>query len=899
MQKTFDEILKEIENTAREKFNLANLTYTKTGVLGFLVYLLTYFRNDLIQYYNYLYNESNIITSNRLDTILKLAQQFGYIPKQAIPAKFIGNLNIFIPKTNDTNKHVILINRDTEFKIDKLIWTLENEIYIEYFGYSKTAKVVIRDIGNENETKIINVPIIDYNDMSNVITIPSRFINIEQKQKHIKKINIPYYDFGSSYSTILDAKQYNGKYINNIRVYIKLPDSNEFEEFKPVFNKYLYTSNDKVVFSEYLDSEKIKISTGDGIYGYYIPQNSIMLIEFETTYGSLGNIQYGTVIYLHSKDKVILDNIPVTNKEFIQLITTENINSGQDILTIDKLKRDVINYIKTRDNIITNDDIKSFFDSYNIDVYIRPLTYKIYQPEVFIYMVLPDPYFNIIRHTTDTISIDNNPENNLLISKGYKKIYQTKGIYPKDNIRVIEVIDSKKLKLESINNIHIGDYIYTDDINTLSPERLYKVLDIDTDNKIITLDKELPENNNINTIYIYKQYTLDLILPMYLYYDSEFDVYRGFNIRENLLLPLTQLNDIEFIFTPQLTLEIINITKNQNKYIYKLKFNIKYNKDTDNIDDYLNDIKDKLILKNSISNNNNSNNNKEIKITLDNILQENNFTKTIEYQTDLEPKKFIKEISLSTIELDIYNKYNDELIAKYKGNFELIETNEDLAEYPIINNKIYLVPFIYKDDYKTYKEYIEHLIFMAYDVFTNKYYKKQISGIKYRLLLLNTIEYRYRYNKFKDMDTNILLPLRIKLKLYIDSKKPLPPEFKDLNSYINYLKEHLAIELLTKFKGTDNIKYYPTEIIKYIKDLDNRIINNNNNNNNGNNNDKEGGLIKHIEVIEPDIYIEIDDSQIKEYITKNLSNDKLKQLTFTPAYFWFDINQIDIEFQPV
>ena len=732
--KTFDEILSEIETIATEKFDLANIKYSKTGVLGFLVYLLSYLRYDVKNYYDYLFRESNIITAQTRDSLLKFASIFGYIPTFARPATFIGNMIIYVPNTNDSNDHHVYIPKHTEFIVNDMIWTLYDVINITYNNLTNTG---IANIIKEDGSRInIPVKLQTLNNSTKFIVIPGP--TIRQEKYTSFKYKVPFYYYGSFHKIQLKAQDFGGKYFSKIKVHIKTPDINDFIEYQIAQNKYLYSGNDNVVFIEYKDEDNIAIILGSGINGKYIPEGSEVIIDVYTTNGSVGNINANVEILLRSKDKVLLDNVLVTNPEFVKLLTSEQINSGADIQTINELKKDIITYIKTRDTIITKDDIISILENYNIPSYIVTRTYKLFTPTIYVYATLISPLLVPIKHTTYYLSRAD-LENPLFINEGHGITYITKGIYPNaTDIQVLQQISSNQIKLSSTENLNINDKINFAPDYYIKENDLYTITSIDTENSIITLNKEITFNPAGKKIYKYTNLSIQCSTLFMAVYDKLFNRYRTYIVNNNFTLVLNELNNQNFIYTPEISLKINNISiidETNERYSIELKLSIANKNEFPR--EFIDTVTDEIIIQipnigitlttNDIINNEDSS--EEITLTYDQIYGQENLFEFLDALEHIEIKYNVKNIT------------TNETIASYNLSAVFIINTSDLLTYTILPSEdttIYDIPIIEKSDYEMFKDYIKQKII---DLAKNKsIMTKTPAGVEYKILLSNSIE---------------------------------------------------------------------------------------------------------------------------------------------------------------
>jgi hypothetical protein len=733
--------------------------------------------------------------------------------------------------------------------------------------YNNLTNTGIANIIKEDGAKInIPVKLQILNNNTKYFIIPSP--TVRQEKYTMYTYNIPFYYYGSFHKIYLNAEQYNGKYFSNIKVYVKTPSDNDFIEYQIVQNKYLYSGNDNVVFINFIDESNIEIVLGSGINGKYISEGSIVKIDIYTTYGSIGNINANNEILLYSKDKVTLDNILVTNPEFVKLMTTEQITSGADIKSLNELKKDIITYIKTRDTIITKDDIISILELYNVKTYTVTRTYKLFTPTIYIYASFTNPFLQPIKHTTYYIEQET-LLNKIFIDDETPINYMTKGFYPVEtNIQVIDQISDNVIQVSDTGIFSTGDLIDFSPSYYNNAENLYRITDIDTEQNTLTLDKSLDFDPSGLTIYKYENYVIECRTPFIAVYDELFNRYRTYILIDNFAPVLKELNNQNFIYVPKLTIKLSNIVFDSNSNSYIITINASLTNKDQLPNQFFDIITDKL----------------EIKLPkLNETLSFTDLIKNDTVETEITVSDEVKLFELLSALENIEIEYNisdittNNIIANYELNTKfLIETSEYVS-FTIDNGTIYDIPVFEKNEYEIYKDYIKQKML---DIVTSIPTDLKTPGTEYKILLTNTIELTDNYTKYTDQFTNILLPLKLKIKLIIDPNKQLL-NFTTLNDYINYIREQLALELMNNpnYSGIE-VAYYPTQIIEFIKQLDK--IN--------------GEIIKQIEILQPDIYIDVNRFDIDRYYETKIKT-KEENLKFTPTYFWFDIDNIEIQYE--
>jgi len=109
-----DELIKYYADILREHFG-DNLNLSAGSILGNLIRSLAEIDNNLLFYFSYIINESNIYTAVLPRSIYLLARQLGYIPKKGKPLELKAQLIIRPPKEH--NLYKFQLTKDSKFQL--------------------------------------------------------------------------------------------------------------------------------------------------------------------------------------------------------------------------------------------------------------------------------------------------------------------------------------------------------------------------------------------------------------------------------------------------------------------------------------------------------------------------------------------------------------------------------------------------------------------------------------------------------------------------------------------------------------------------------------------------------------------------------------------------------------
>jgi len=249
---TPEEFVNYYYNQLKTELGVFDLQISKVGFVGFFMNLLGYTHFDLKQYYDSLFKEAFVGTSQTEESQYIHASTYGYIPTFATAASAVGTIEFdmvnWLPRRpyGVVRREVIvgyssssgtITQIDAKFFIDDFQFTVDaiyKFIEVEDNGlYYYSADVITADgtkLTIPSSTSTISVPL---------------YSTTQYSRKEISFVLKPY-NFGSfqTYYFGIDA----GYYLSDLQVFVTLSGSTTEEEYQIKYTKYLEKGDSKSVF---------------------------------------------------------------------------------------------------------------------------------------------------------------------------------------------------------------------------------------------------------------------------------------------------------------------------------------------------------------------------------------------------------------------------------------------------------------------------------------------------------------------------------------------------------------------------------------------------------------------------------------------------------------------------
>jgi len=310
-----------VEEKQLDQFDTAFNTYIQ-NVQSYLI-------ADLLFLASIVYRESNAITANLLESIQNWATYLGYTPRKAVPAKVsvLVQVDISQPFTATIPfNHRFLAVGNIPFRSTK-----EYEISVLANG----AKSVL---ARDDEGNITNVAFSV--DTINNKTYMSFLVECEQYDIREDQFVVPdlkMYEYFSK-SITLDTDDH----ILGVDVYVR----EDTAETKWKEKKIILAQANEPCYELIVHKDSVELLFGNGFFGRQ-PKGTVRVV-LKLTKGSKGNVMPGSIV----------TGDPLKSEFPVKYLVTnvERAKGGQDYESVDEIRRNSINSIKTLDRIVSEED---------------------------------------------------------------------------------------------------------------------------------------------------------------------------------------------------------------------------------------------------------------------------------------------------------------------------------------------------------------------------------------------------------------------------------------------------------------------------------------------------------------------------------------------------------------
>jgi len=368
---TPEEFINYYFNQLKTDLGVFDLQLNKTGFIGFFMNLLGYTHFDVKLYYDSLFKEAFIGTSQVEESQYMHASTYGYIPTFANPSTANGTIEFdmlnWLP-----SKSANIVRREVEIPSSSHFFIEENFQFIINAKY-KFIEIINNGITSYLVEIITNNSTISVASSSSTIVAPL-YLTTQISQKEVSFILKPY-NLGSFQTHYFDID--HGHYLSDLQVFVIEDGSTVEEEYEIKYTKYLEKENSKCVFLRKITSSRYLIEFGSGTRGKWISNASIRIIT-KSTQASLGNIINKTKIKLNIHGNVSAYNYTRLNSGEL-LSTPVNVSqqplvdfdyseAGKDPLSGEDLRDTIVNFIQTRNNMVSQQDFyniaRNYFDDF-------------------------------------------------------------------------------------------------------------------------------------------------------------------------------------------------------------------------------------------------------------------------------------------------------------------------------------------------------------------------------------------------------------------------------------------------------------------------------------------------------------------------------------------------------
>lgn len=391
----------------KEKLNLTEINLNRLGFIGFFIELLGNVQYDVKGYYDYLFNEAFPISSFDNLNLLYHSAVYGYSPKLAKPAEIVGAINIKPLTQINTQVHRReLLLENISFVIDNIEFRLD-AIYKIVYTKSINSKYYTMNVEILYKDSYDIVPVLYSN--AKVKTVGLLQYSIDESI-----IQTSNYSYGTHYIYNVSIQDY----LYELIVAVQLDSTiDEYTPFKTLPIKEFADNNDRCVFYTVLPDNTLRLEFGSGLKGMYIPNKSVK-ITIKTTKGEKGNIGQkligvikGTINqYDYNENNDLLLYSTSSDDGSISFASSTSLSldiingiGGKNPATNDQLRADLLKYIQTRENLVSDTDFHNNLKTYSESSEILFKKSEIAENVIYLYGRILNKYYYPIYTTTETI----------------------------------------------------------------------------------------------------------------------------------------------------------------------------------------------------------------------------------------------------------------------------------------------------------------------------------------------------------------------------------------------------------------------------------------------------------------------------------------------------------------
>lgn len=390
-------------NALKNELDIYNLQASKVGFIGFLINLLSNTTYDAKLYKDMLFKEAFPATAQNEDNLYLHASIYGYKAELAKPANAVGEIvfdfsNLPAPSRNIKKRSVVFgLDSGSTGEFLTEISTADNILFSTSASYlfnyeSGQYQVVI----SKQDGTVLSQP-------SNTSEIKAPFVDFKQESTETINLTLPNYSYNTYYTYNFDVVD---QYISEMEVYVNTKDTDSYIKYDVENVKYLKESTDNCVFFTKVSSNSYKIEFGNGIHGTWIPGANVKIIIHKTL-GSAGNFNQNNQCVINQPSQAIIYDETYDGKTSSMVIDTINYftvnfnysSDGLNPLSGDELRKEIIQYIQTRDNFISESDFYNIIEKYTTDFRVLHKKTKITENIIYILRALRDEYQKPIKTT--------------------------------------------------------------------------------------------------------------------------------------------------------------------------------------------------------------------------------------------------------------------------------------------------------------------------------------------------------------------------------------------------------------------------------------------------------------------------------------------------------------------
>jgi hypothetical protein len=418
---TPEEFIQFYYNQIKDSLNIDDININRLGFIGFIFELLGNLQYDVKNYFDNLFVEAFPITATNNENLIYHSHVHGYIPQMATPSVVQGVIKFDFsrfPLIPYSAKRRDILLSDNEFPINFILNGMnyyldaEYRIIFERLALSNSFRINC-EIKSDDEYQVF--PILQSNPTVAIL-------NLKQYSKFEQNYKIPNYNHSSYYTISIPMTEF----LYEIEVSVKEYNSEIYETYAVRYTKSFALSDEKIVFLKLSAKNEIILELGSGINGKYIPNSDIKIV-YKTTKGKVGNISTNAILpsgkirisdvdfnnRVDDKSSYIFTFNPTSNN-FVELLITGSYD-GKDAEVNQVLRSNLVKYIQSKDNLVSEldfeNEIKSYFD-------VCEILFKktdIIENVIYCYIPLYDRLLNPIKTLTTSLLLSDF-ENNKMVN---------------------------------------------------------------------------------------------------------------------------------------------------------------------------------------------------------------------------------------------------------------------------------------------------------------------------------------------------------------------------------------------------------------------------------------------------------------------------------------------------
>jgi hypothetical protein len=355
---------------ASKYFDVTNEDFLKTGLFGYVTESMAMIARDSSFHKSMLYNEAFLNTAVMPKSIYNWAKMFGVSIPAATPA--YADIQVTIPIDSLyfqagsawgsaygaevtgalANKQMMIIDRSNQFVAGEFRFTMERSILLYKDTVSGTDEITVKYCETEAPSTILQ-------DLSNyyitTVITDNNFISFVVRAYQYDLTTV---ERQISSPSFLDTKihrfQFSDQFVGAKLRYTKNGVTTPIElRFSNISTPEQTTAS--FAYYNLVDEDTVQVTFSSASGDFMPSSNSTLEMDIFTTRGAAGNITFtGDVIIRLSEEKI--KNVPILANFF-----SDSAIGGVDTPSLSRIKSTIINEISTRDVIVTEGDLNSYF----------------------------------------------------------------------------------------------------------------------------------------------------------------------------------------------------------------------------------------------------------------------------------------------------------------------------------------------------------------------------------------------------------------------------------------------------------------------------------------------------------------------------------------------------------